>query len=278
VVEENSGYQEMLRPTLRGGCSQDEFETFTQKWSLYAGCRDEIDDRELRQELLNCAVGPLEDMMYNTLGAKVDSLSEADLLDELGKIATVETGTEVQAKDHRAMGNPVESTLAMENITNMVIDPPITEQHHQSLIRIQNQPAPVKRSTADTTNKPYNEGHDTEDYTVKVTVPKTMANTNPDSVNSQRVMPYFKEDGSTPDWSENFSSLKLSKVVVPSVSNITEPDMPTLKRVVQPTVPLASKTHNKEMKSVDTDPANKHLIEETKYEIASDMTEAYENA
>ena len=37
-------------------------------------------------------------------------------------------------------------------------------------------------------------------------------------------MPYFIEDGSTPDWSENFSSLKLSKVpvVVPSVSNITE--------------------------------------------------------
>ena len=52
----------------------------------------------------------------------------------------------------------------------------------------------------------------------------------------------------------------------------------TLKRVVQPTVPLDSKTHNKEMKSVDTDPANKHLIEETKYEIASDMTEAYEIA
>jgi hypothetical protein len=136
VVEEDSGYQETLCPTLNGGCSQDEFKTFTQKWSLYAGCRNEIDDRELRQELLNCAVGPLEDMMYDTLGVKVDSLSEADLLDELGKIATVKTGTEVQAEDHRAMENPVESTLAMKNITNMVINPPITEQHYQ------NQPAP----------------------------------------------------------------------------------------------------------------------------------------
>jgi hypothetical protein len=35
-------------------------------------------------------------------------------------------------------------------------------------------------------------------------------------------MPYLTEDESTPDWSENFSSLKLIKMVVPSVSNITE--------------------------------------------------------
>jgi hypothetical protein len=47
IGEEDSGYQEMLCPTLRGGCSQDEFKTFTQKWGLYAGCRDEIDAREL---------------------------------------------------------------------------------------------------------------------------------------------------------------------------------------------------------------------------------------
>ena len=35
-------------------------------------------------------------------------------------------------------------------------------------------------------------------------------------------MPYCIEDGSTPDWSENFSNLKLSKMMVPIVSNITE--------------------------------------------------------
>jgi hypothetical protein len=125
MVEQDSGYQEVLLPLLRGGCSQDEFKIFTQKWSLYAGCRDEIDDRELRQELLNCAVGPLEDMMYDTLGGKVDSLSEADLLDELEKLATVKTGTEVQAEDYPAMKNPVQQpththdqpTLAMGNMS-----------------------------------------------------------------------------------------------------------------------------------------------------------------
>jgi hypothetical protein len=149
TVEQDSGYQEVLCPLLRGGCSQDDFKTFTQKWSLYAECRVEIDDRELRQELLNCAVGPLEDMMYDTLGAKVDSLSEADLLI-------------------------------------------------------------------------YNEGYENKTYTKKVDMPKTIADTSYGHADPQRAMPYFMEDGSTPDWSENFSSLKLSKVVVPSVSNITE--------------------------------------------------------
>ena len=40
-------------------------------------------------------MGPLEDMMYNTLGGKVVSLSETDMLDELEKLATVKTGTKV---------------------------------------------------------------------------------------------------------------------------------------------------------------------------------------
>ena len=31
------------------------------------------------------------------------------------------------------------------------------------------------------------------------------------------------------------------------------------------------------MNSVDTDPANKHLVGETKYEITYEMTEAYKN-
>ena len=51
---------------------------------------------------------------------------------------------------------------------------------------------------------------------------KTIANTSSGPADPQRARPYFIEDGSTPDWSENFSSLKLSKVVVPSASNITE--------------------------------------------------------
>ena len=110
MVEQDSGYKEVLCPRLRGGCSQDDFKTFKQKWSLYAGCRDEIDDRELQQELLNCAVGPLEDMMYNTLGAKVDSLSEADLLNELEILATVKTGRGPPCHDHheepRSAANP----------------------------------------------------------------------------------------------------------------------------------------------------------------------------
>ena len=101
---------------------------------LQAGCCEEIDDRELRQELLNFAVGPLEDRMYDTLGAKVDFLSEADLMNELEKLALVKTGTEVMAEEHHPiliMKNPIQqSTLALG------INSPITELYHASPDRI----------------------------------------------------------------------------------------------------------------------------------------------
>ena len=62
-----------------------------------------MDERELQQELLNYAVGSLENIMYDTLGRKVDALSETDLLDELENLATLKTGTEVQAVDYPAI-------------------------------------------------------------------------------------------------------------------------------------------------------------------------------
>ena len=111
VAEQDSGYQEVTRPTFEGGCSVDEFEKFTQMWRQYAGHHDETDNRELRQELLNCTVGPLEKEMYETLGAKVDHLPVADLLDELRTLAMVKSSTEVQIKAHHAMENPVVPTL-----------------------------------------------------------------------------------------------------------------------------------------------------------------------
>jgi hypothetical protein len=123
-----------------------------------------MDERELRQELLNCALGPLEDVMYDTLGGKVDSLSETDLLDELEKLATVKTGTVVQAVDYPTvitMENPVQQptahssptythdqpALAMGNIANMTIDPTITELCYQypAMISEEN---PVQQPTA----------------------------------------------------------------------------------------------------------------------------------
>jgi hypothetical protein len=108
-------------------------------------------------------------MMYDTLGGKVDSLSEADLLGELEKIATVKTGTEVQAEDYPAMitmKNPVQQpththdqpTLAMGNIVNMAINPPITELYYQYPVRISEE-NPIQqpithRSPAHTHNQP----------------------------------------------------------------------------------------------------------------------------
>ena len=59
---------------------------FARTWRRYAGYQWEMDDRELRQQLLNCAVGPLELIMYNSLGRKLDTLSESDLIEELEKL------------------------------------------------------------------------------------------------------------------------------------------------------------------------------------------------
>jgi hypothetical protein len=172
VAEQDSGYQEVTCPTLEGGCSMDEFERFARMWRQYAGQHDETDSRELRQELLNCTVGPLEKEMYKTLGAKVDHLPEADLLNELRTLAMVKSSTKVQVEAHHAMENPVESTLTKGDITYKIINPFI----------------------ADTTTRSNNEIQDTEDV----------------------------RDKSTPDWSKNFSSVKLIRMNVPSMSNITK--------------------------------------------------------
>jgi hypothetical protein len=75
-VEQDSDHQEVPCPLLRGGCTQGEFKAFAQQWRLYAGCHGKMDGRELRQQLLNCAVGHLEAVMYNALGSKVDTLTE----------------------------------------------------------------------------------------------------------------------------------------------------------------------------------------------------------
>ena len=56
-----------------------------------------MDDRELRQQLLNCAVGPLEQIMYRALGSKLDTLSEFDLMEELERLAVVKSVADVQA-------------------------------------------------------------------------------------------------------------------------------------------------------------------------------------
>jgi hypothetical protein len=73
--KENKKEVEVTRPTLRDGCNLDEFKSFTLQWRLYAGCQGEMNDRELRQQLLNCTDGPLEATMYDTPGSKVDTLS-----------------------------------------------------------------------------------------------------------------------------------------------------------------------------------------------------------
>ena len=62
-----------------------------------------MDDRELRQQLLRCTDRPLEAAMYDALGSKINTISETDMMEELGKLA-------------------VEETIAVEEIIAMVED------------------------------------------------------------------------------------------------------------------------------------------------------------
>jgi hypothetical protein len=103
---QGSYHKEMPRPVLRGGCSQEEFKSFKQHWNQYAKYHNGMDVGELRQQLLNCADGALETLMYDSLGSQVDTLSQTDLFKQLEELAVV-----VVRKDVKQMVVPkVENT------------------------------------------------------------------------------------------------------------------------------------------------------------------------
>ena len=89
-------HKEMPRPVLRGGCSQEEFQSFTQQWNQYARYPSGMDVGEFRQQLLNCADRALEAIMYDFLGSKVDTLSQTDLFKQLEELTVVVVGKDVK--------------------------------------------------------------------------------------------------------------------------------------------------------------------------------------
>jgi hypothetical protein len=60
------------------------------RWRLYAGGQGEMDNRELRRQLLSCIDRTLEDAIYDALGNKINTSTEADMMTELGKLAVDE--------------------------------------------------------------------------------------------------------------------------------------------------------------------------------------------
>jgi hypothetical protein len=73
-----------------------EFKSFKQHWNQYAKYHNGMDVGELRQQLLNCADGALETLMYNSLGSQVDTLSQTDLFKQLEELAVVVVGKDVK--------------------------------------------------------------------------------------------------------------------------------------------------------------------------------------
>jgi hypothetical protein len=95
-VKQDLDIKGMKCPVLRGGIKQEEFDEFAKEWSQYAEYKREMDSRELKQQLMNCVIGPMEMIMYNSLGSKLDSLSEPDLFKELEKLAVMKHIAEPQ--------------------------------------------------------------------------------------------------------------------------------------------------------------------------------------
>ena len=74
-----------------------------------------MDVGELRQQLLNCSDGALEDFMYDSLGSKVDTLSLTALFQQLEKLAVVE----VEETVYNAL-NSEDNTLSLTNLVGQI--------------------------------------------------------------------------------------------------------------------------------------------------------------
>ena len=88
-----------------------------------------MDVGELRQQLLNCADGALEPLMYNSLGGKVDTLSQTDLVKQLEQLAVV-VGEEVKQM--------VVPTVEMLPLTNGQKGAPMKKKYPRLLSDVKN--------------------------------------------------------------------------------------------------------------------------------------------
>ena len=79
------------RPTVSGGCSQEDFKFFTRKWNQYVRSSNETDGTKLKDQLLHCPDATLS----NALGDRVETISVADLLREIEVLAVVRQSNNV---------------------------------------------------------------------------------------------------------------------------------------------------------------------------------------
>ena len=68
------------RPTVSGGCSQEDFKFFNRKWNQYVRSSNETDGTKLKDQLLHCPDATLSNALDKALDDRVETISVADLL------------------------------------------------------------------------------------------------------------------------------------------------------------------------------------------------------
>ena len=79
----------MPRPTISGGCSQEIFNFFISEWERYVRSSQVVDVSELRDQLFSCQDENLRIALQRSHGARLSTITVADLLGEIKKLAVV---------------------------------------------------------------------------------------------------------------------------------------------------------------------------------------------
>ena len=103
-----SRFQKLHRPSLSAGTTMKDFKFFLQEWERYKRASGDTDVVRIRDQLLNCTDEKLRKHLSSTLGERILSISEKDLLSEIEILAvekqsnlvhTVALMSAVQEKD-----------------------------------------------------------------------------------------------------------------------------------------------------------------------------------
>ena len=68
-----SNLQEIPRPVLLGGCSQEDFIFFSREWLRYVRHYEKVDANEISEQLLQCLDTALQKVVYRALEPTVDA-------------------------------------------------------------------------------------------------------------------------------------------------------------------------------------------------------------
>ena len=91
------------RPTVSGGCSQEEFKFLNCEWDGYVRSSPGVETSELRDQLFSCPDENLRTALHRSHGEKLSTITVAGLLDEIKKLAVVRQSNYMNTLSRRGM-------------------------------------------------------------------------------------------------------------------------------------------------------------------------------